>query len=349
MSSAPLAQYFQRRTNMSRQNCSYLLEHFRLDAVTGLLESVSVYEDGLAYHAAPAPFRVPVLAVPSTASAYATALAKAQASEKKRKEKADIEKQQRKAVDAMRKALAGLEQPAAPNRPARAVLVAAPVATPVEASLPQPVVEAAAAPVALSAGPQLLDDFTVLDLEFQVDNLLEIAAIRYQNWEPVGEFVSFVRFREKIWGPVTQLTGITPMHVFDAPEEKHVLQQFKKLAGDSLLVCHSIGADKRVIEAARTRQGATAALANPWLCTLALARKRLPKGQKCGLGELCQRYDIQVRGAHRAKADVLMCYQLLRALHAQQPVTKGDLHGAPQPGKRKPSTVATPGLLFEAA
>jgi DNA polymerase III epsilon subunit-like protein len=367
MSTTATAQYFQRRTNMSRQNCSYLLEYFRLDAETGEHECVSVYEDGLAYCSAPVPFPVPVLAEPSTASAYASALKKAQASAKKRKEKADIEKALRKAVDAMRKGLAALAQPAPqpvpqPALPAAAALVSLSITAdkqvkqvdkPVEASLPQ-LVEAAVLPMP-AAG--LLDDITVLDLEFQGDNLLEIAAIRYQHFEPVAEYVSLVRFHGQVWAAVTQVTGITTLHVSGntLPSEKAALQQFKKLAGDSLLVCHSIGADKRVLEAARTRAGATSELANPWLCTLALARRRiklelLPKTQKCGLGELCQHFNLKTRGAHRAKADVQMCFGLLRALHQQQAVSKADLHGAPVAGKgRKSATVATPGLLFEAA
>lgn len=41
----------------------------------------------------------------------------------------------------------------------------------------------------------LLDDFTVLDLEFQGTDLLELAAVRYQDWQPVDKLQSFVRFR----------------------------------------------------------------------------------------------------------------------------------------------------------
>ena len=169
----------------------------------------------------------------------------------------------------------------------------------------------------------LLADFTVLDLEFQPQPsaLLELAAIRYQNWQPVGKVVSFVQCRQELNPHVARLTGITRHDVFNAPPEKAVLQAFFKLAEGSLLVAHNIAADRNQLEAARTRCGATTRLPNPWLCTLALAKQRRSKGAGCGLGELCLDFGIDALGAHRALRDVEMCYQVLRRFHQQQPIT----------------------------
>jgi DNA polymerase III alpha subunit (gram-positive type) len=180
----------------------------------------------------------------------------------------------------------------------------------------------AAEPSQVAAG--LLDDFTVLDLEFQPkpSALLELAAIRYVNWQPVGKVVSFVQCRQELNPHVAKLTGITRSDVFNAPPEKAVLQAFFKLAENSVLVCHNIGADRNQLEAARTRCGATAPLANQWLCTLALAKTRRSKGAACGLGELCLDFGINALGAHRALRDVEMCFQVLREFHKQQPITE---------------------------
>jgi len=188
-----------------------------------------------------------------------------------------------------------------------------------------------AAPVALPTAPPapgLLDDFTVLDFEFQDTHLLEVAAIRYVNWEPVDEFVSLVRYREPIRPIVTQVCGIDLNQVWNAPEEKWVLQKFLQLAEGSLLIAHNaMAADKRVLEAARRRYGKTEDLPNRWLCTQALAKQRereglLPKDQKCGLGELCLHFNIDKRGHHQALSDVRMCYQVLRRFHEQCPITE---------------------------
>ncbi|MGI4736304.1 MAG: 3'-5' exonuclease [Janthinobacterium lividum] len=170
----------------------------------------------------------------------------------------------------------------------------------------------------------LLDDFTVLDLEFQPkpSALLELAAIRYVNWQPVGKVVSFVQCRQELNPHVARLTGITRADVFNAPPEKAVLQAFFKLAEGSVLVAHNIAADRNQLEAARTRCGATKPLANPWLCTLALAKTRRSKGAACGLGELCLDFGINAVGAHRALRDVEMCFQVLRHFQQQQPITE---------------------------
>ena len=149
--------------------------------------------------------------------------------------------------------------------------------------------------------------------------MLELAAIRYQLWLPVGQVQSFVRFRGPLNYHVTNLTGITATDVWNAPDEKTVLRQFKQLAGESLLVCHNLSADQRILEAARTRQGAGAPLTNSWFCTLALAKQRLP-GRKHGLGELCSDFGIATHGAHRALRDVEMCAGLLKHLHQMQPI-----------------------------
>ena len=176
--------------------------------------------------------------------------------------------------------------------------------------------------------PGLLDDFTVLDLEFQDTHLLEVAAIRYQNWEPVAEFVSLVRYREPIRPMVTKVCGIDLNQVWNAPEEKWALQKFLQLAEGSLLIAHNaLAADKRVLEAARRRYGKTEDLPNRWLCTMAVGKQRereglLPKGQSCGLKELCLHFKIDSWGHHQALSDVRMCYQVLRRFHEQRPITE---------------------------
>ena len=171
---------------------------------------------------------------------------------------------------------------------------------------------------------ELLADFTVLDLEFQPqpNALLEVAAIRYQNWQPVGKFVSFVQCRQALNPHVARLTGIMRDDVWNAPPEKQVLQGFFQLAGSSVLVCHNITADRNQLEAARARCGATTPLPNKWLCTLALAKQRRPPKAPCGLGELCLDFGINAVGAHRALRDVEMCFEVLRRFQHQQPLTE---------------------------
>ena len=361
MSASPPAEYFLRTTGLSRPSCTWLREHYRrfADPKTGavLVACALVYEDGLAYLSVHTQFPVPAQAVPSTAEAYAAARYKALRSMAQRRAQQRAEKALRKREEDMRRGLAELAKAehtprrmserseASDVRPAAEEVAVvhqlAPVSEPVEASLPQ---------------PGLLDDFTVIDTEFvpQGQHLLEVAAIRYINQEPREAFVSFVAFDGRVPSFVTELTGITTLHLHGAPSEKRVLYQLREYIGDSLLVCHNVPADRGVIENTRTRLGKLEPLPNAWLCTMALARRLvkaglLSKTVKFGLADLCHHFSIKRRGEHRAKADVLMTTQVLRKLHELHPVTKADLYGAPQPGKKNKNVVPAGPGLFAAA
>lgn len=188
-----------------------------------------------------------------------------------------------------------------------------------------------ATPPALVAAPvasELLANFTVLDMEFQGTNILELAAIRYERWEAVEEYESLVYFDGPLNSWITANTSITTARLRQAPSELTVLRAFFQMAKGSVLVAHNAAAaDKRVLKAARERHGATQELPNPWLCTMAVAKQHeraglLPKGQGCGISDLCLHFGIDQRGHHQAKRDVQMCYQVLRCLHAQQPITE---------------------------
>ncbi len=321
-----MASYFKLTTGMSRgiedgaskkTKCSWLTEFFCLSEAG--LQSVNVCEDGFlwksplptAEQAAKQTFRVPARALPATEAEYLDAHQRWEAKEAAKKEQAAKEKA----------FLASLKK--GMSRAAHAAE------------------EAGAAEPVLVESSHFLDDFTVLDLEFQGTDLLELGAIRYQRWQPAGQLQSFVQFRGELSYHVSKLTGIEAKHVRNAPEPRTVLQQFRQMAGDSLLVCHNLSADRRVLEAVRTRLGATAPLANPWFCTLALAKQRLP-GRKHGLGELCQEFGIACHGAHRALRDAQMCAGLLHHLHQLEPI-----NGPLLPAKAR--KLATQPSLFQAA
>ncbi|TGE29711.1 3'-5' exonuclease [Hymenobacter metallicola] len=324
--------YFKLRTGLSRGTdnptankkvCTYKEEYFCQDA-TGVY-SVNVYEDGFVYMS-PVPSKelrakypnavlvVPAEAEPCTAADYEAAHTLFVVAEAKRKAEEE-------ALKSLRKGMSRNQHAAE------------------EADVAEPV------PVGSAPTPHFLADFTVLDLEFQGTDLLELAAIRYQDWQPVNQLQSFVRFRGPLNHHVTKLTGITSADVWNAPEEKAVLRQFKALADDSLLVCHNLSADRRILEAARTRQGAPVPLPNQWFCTLALSRQRLPTAPSHKLGDLCTSFGISAHGAHRALRDVEMCAGLLQRFHQLEPINGPLVVKA----KGKKATVGTPSLFTVAA
>ncbi|AWM31334.1 3'-5' exonuclease [Hymenobacter nivis] len=323
--------YYLRTTGMSRSitdgtskknACTWHREYFRLTD-EGLLSSVHEYEDGFYYLSAPALLPVPQafpLPVPCPAALF---------------------------HDAHARCVAYLREQEAKRYQAAAFARSLKYGMAVRAHAAK---EAGAAePLMLAEASHWLDDFTVFDVETTGtdatrNHLLELAAVRYVAWTPVAELQLFVRCPIPVPPFITNLTGITTAQVARAPEPKHVLQQFKKLAGDSVLVGHNVGFDLRFVNAARAALGAPEPLANPFLDTLVLAAHWLPAPHK--LGDLCQRFGIRTAGAHRALADVRMTFALLRHLHQLEAVPASFRNATGKPSKRAAKPVAS---LFEAA
>jgi DNA polymerase III epsilon subunit-like protein len=300
--SSTLAFYFLLQETMNNSKYSWRREYLKLSlGKVCRLEKVVEYEDKTIYRPTGLAFGLPWGCVRSTKLEYTKALLRFRKDAAERKRQAELDKAARKLADKKLNGIRGLGPAPTP---------AAPVFT--VATTPQ-------------AEVGLFDDFVVVDTEYQGAFLLEVAAIRYQNWQPVGKpFKSYVRFTDWLWPKTTEVTGITAYDVAKAPTEAKVLADFLAFAGTSLLVAHNIGADRSKFEAARLRQRYPEPLPNLWFCTLALARARLPKSTPCGLGELCLRFGFSRHGAHQALRDVEMCFQVLRHFHQEDPITSLD-------------------------
>lgn len=320
--------YFKLRIGLSRAKCTEMVRYFCDDA-TGLC-SVNEYADGAIYLSPVPPkhlrekypnslIRVPAEAVPCTAEEYAAAHARYDVAAAKKKAEEE-------AMKALRKGM---------SRNAHAAQEAG-------AAEPAAVVVAPMTPAPLA---HFLDDFTILDFETANDKPIELAAVRYQNWQEVGRLQSFVALPAGEFVParISDLTGITSSMLRGAPDCKKVLQQFKKLAGESLLIAHNVPYDRRILEKARTELGATTPLANAWLCTLTVARVLFPSEPSHKLPDLCRSFNITVVGSHRALNDVLMTYQLLHRMHQQSPIAEA-LVGQTSAAKAKKAT-AQPSLF----
>jgi DNA polymerase III epsilon subunit-like protein len=301
--SSPQSFYFLLQETTNNSKYSWRREYLKLTlgGKRDKLEKVVEYEDKTIYRPTGLAFGLPFQVRRSTKLEYTQALLRYRKDAADRKRLAELEKQLRKEADKKLNGVRGMDHPAKP--------MSAPV-TMVADTVP--------------AGG-LFADFVVVDTEYQGKFLLEVAAQRYTNWQPVGKpFKSYVRFTDWLWPKTTEVTGITAYDVERAPTEAKVLADFLTYIGTSLLVAHNIGADRSKFEEARLRQRYPEPIPNLWFCTLALARARLPKSTPCGLGELCQRFGFSRHGAHQALRDVEMCFQVLRHFHQEDPITSLD-------------------------
>lgn len=166
-----------------------------------------------------------------------------------------------------------------------------------------------------------LTDITVFDFEttgtnHHLNQVIEVAAIRYINLQPVSTLHTLVHCPEPLPAKITELTGITTEMVKNAPiTERTALAQLRNLAGDSTLVAHNALFDLGFLHFGCMRLGAKIALSNPFLCTMTVARSRYSFPHK--LGDLCTRLGLDTTGTHRALKDVQLCFELLVAMHRE--------------------------------
>lgn len=161
-------------------------------------------------------------------------------------------------------------------------------------------------------------NFVAIDIETtglmeQRDEIIEIAAVRFENGKVAGSFDSFVKPRGKVPKFIQHLTHITPADLKDAPDIKEVLHKLKSFAGKAILVGHNVGFDTGFINHNLALIGEFPLMNDTW-DTAELSRIYLPFTANHKLGTMVRHFDIPLENAHRADADALAAGELLLAL-----------------------------------
>lgn len=158
-----------------------------------------------------------------------------------------------------------------------------------------------------------LSSFTSIDLETtglnpQVDKIIEISAVKYQNGTIAETFETFINPLISIPPNITKINGITDNMVRKAPLISEVLPKFIRFIGDSTLVGHNITFDLNFIEANARKLGL--ALNLFYIDTLPLARKYFPECSNHKLPTLVNYLGINVAEHHRALPDCISCAEI---------------------------------------
>lgn len=163
--------------------------------------------------------------------------------------------------------------------------------------------------------------YVVFDLETtgfhpRTDDIIEIGAVKIQGFQVVDMFSTFVRPEKLIPNKITELTGITPAMVKDAPLPAAALEKFRQFIGQCVLVAHNASFDAGFIRLHFSRHLQTT-VDNAVLDTLTLARILHPKLKNHKLKTLCQEFKITLANHHRAVDDAEATAQLLDILLRQ--------------------------------
>ncbi len=161
----------------------------------------------------------------------------------------------------------------------------------------------------LPEGPIAAQRYVVFDLESTGlnpsggDRLLSIGAIRLRDTMPADRFSTLVDPGQPIPPESIRYHGITDEAVRGAPRASEAIAAFLDFAGGDVLVAHNAAFDRTLLFMEEFR-GAPA-VANPFLCSLALSRWLDPEEPDHSLDGLCGRSGIVIEGRHEALGDAV--------------------------------------------
>ncbi len=159
--------------------------------------------------------------------------------------------------------------------------------------------------------------FVSLDVETTgadpaADQIIEIAAIRYEDGVETAVLSQLVDPKAAIPVRIQNLTGILPSMVKGKPTFAQIAPQLKELIGDLPVVAHNAAFDAAFVGAAMARSGI--GLSNRIYDTAEFSRVALPLAKNHRLNTLVKTLSIQLERHHRAEDDARACGQVFLAL-----------------------------------
>lgn len=163
------------------------------------------------------------------------------------------------------------------------------------------------------------EDYVVVDLETtglrpDLDEIIEIGAVRVQGQKVTESFNTLVYPVNGIDPFITQLTGITPDMVEDSPRISNALSQLIRFVGDSIVVGHNVNFDINFLYD-KCVECFGYGFSNDFIDTMRISRKLFPEYRHHRLCDLEERFDLHNEQAHRALSDVVTtndCFQYMR-------------------------------------
>ncbi len=168
------------------------------------------------------------------------------------------------------------------------------------------------------------DSFVALDLETtglrnDRDEIIEIGAVKIQNFQIVDSYQTLVKPRQRIPYHITEITGIGNDMVASAPRLEEVFGDFMNFIGDSPIVGHNLNFDSGFIKRAADSLGYE--FTPRGVDTLALSRLLLRDIKRHRLNQVARKLKISQEEHHRALDDALVCgkifLEFLRRLENQ--------------------------------
>ena len=174
----------------------------------------------------------------------------------------------------------------------------------------------------------MTDSYVCIDLETtglnpKTDRIIEIGIVKIENNRLVKEWETLINPGRKLEKRIIELTGISDEQLSSAPGIEEALPRLLEIAGDCVMLGHSVLFDYSFIKKAAVNQRLS--FERNGIDTLKIARKYLADLESRSLPYLCRHYGIS-HAAHRALYDAKATVELYRKL-VEQFYDKEDTEG----------------------
>lgn len=148
--------------------------------------------------------------------------------------------------------------------------------------------------------------------------VVEIGAVRLENWREVGQVSTLLQPGRKMDPKASSVNGISDLDLQGQPTFGEVAAELLALLEGAVLVAHNAEFDagflgqELAIHGLQT-SGEPAVLPQPWLCTLRLARRHFHFGRN-NLSHIARHLGVRMGRAHRALSDVHMTAEILKRM-----------------------------------
>ena len=155
-------------------------------------------------------------------------------------------------------------------------------------------------------------DLETTGLNTEIDEIIEIGALKVNDGKIIDRFTEFVRPEKPILEKITQITGITNEMVEDARDIEAVIRDFTVFCADHVLIGHNIMFDYKFCKRYANKYGYV--FEKKGIDTLKIARNIHKDMESKSLGALCEHYHIINPAAHRAYHDALATAKLYQIM-----------------------------------
>jgi DNA polymerase III epsilon subunit family exonuclease len=167
-------------------------------------------------------------------------------------------------------------------------------------------------------------DLETTGLSPLINNIVEIAGIKITP-SGVEKFVSLVNPGLAMDSKNIAIHHITNEMVKESPSIQDVLPKFMEFAGDLPLIAHNAQFDLGFIVYGLHKLGLPFSH-NKVFCTVKLSRLVFKEFAHFRLGLLAEKLNIEIKNAHRAEDDAIVCLEVLK--HALLKASAHDLQGS---------------------